>query len=469
MPRNSARRPVPSDEAGAPMLLQFVLLSMLLHVLLVLIFGSATMTPSGARRGDGWLGPLDVSLRQVSPERGAGFTLAPGADTKLPGEALLRRLSGSAAAPAAVREMKPVPPASPSEPERMAPRPSAPAPSDAGAAVPEVTIPPTPPLVETLPSLDRAAPEEVDKPVVPRPATPSRVMPPIPEPVIAPRQVPMPAATPLEKLAPPKIEQLNAPTELRPREVPVAPRSAPVETPPREEVLPTPAPVAPVVPVAPAKIERVQEPAVEVRPRDVPMPPIAPLEPIAPPKFERNLAPVELVTPQKAPAETPPATEREAAKAAPNAPRTEAVAPPRERPASVPAPGKAPSAPAPARSEAAPGGELPRLRYGAPDVDDEVFRSRRDGPAPAAESGGPPAITAESLRRRAAEIAREGSGSSGVLNLVPPPPPIERKDTLAEGIAKAAKPDCRTAYGGMGLLAVVPLVASTVGNGGCRW
>ncbi len=90
------------------MLLQFVLLSMLLHVLVVLIFGSATM--SGARRGDGWLGPLDVTLRQMSPERGAGFTLAPGADTKSPGEALLRRLAGSASAPAAVREVKPVPP-----------------------------------------------------------------------------------------------------------------------------------------------------------------------------------------------------------------------------------------------------------------------------------------------------------------------------------------------------------------------
>jgi hypothetical protein len=140
--------------------------------------------------------------------------------------------------------------------------------------------------------------------------------------------------------------------------------------------------------------------------------------------------------------------------------------PARERAAPVVAPGKAP---APARSETPAGGELPRLRYGAPDVDDEVFRSRRDGAAPATEPGGPPAITAESLRRRAAEIAREGSGSSGVLNLVPPPPPVERKDALAEGIAKAAKPDCRTAYSGMGLLAVVPLVASTVGNGGCRW
>jgi hypothetical protein len=112
---------------------------------------------------------------------------------------------------------------------------------------------------------------------------------------------------------------------------------------------------------------------------------------------------------------------------------------------------------------------LPRLRFGAPDVDEEVFRSRRDGVEPSATPGAAPGVTAETLRRRAREIASEGSGPQGVLNIVPPPPPQERKDTLAEGIAKAAKPDCRTAYAGMGLLAIAPLVASTVGNGGCRW
>jgi hypothetical protein len=31
------------------------------------------------------------------------------------------------------------------------------------------------------------------------------------------------------------------------------------------------------------------------------------------------------------------------------------------------------------------------------------------------------------------------------------------------------KPDCRNAYAGMGLLAVPALVASTIGDGGCRW
>jgi hypothetical protein len=232
----------------------------------------------------------------------------------------------------------------------------------------------------------------------------------------------------------------------------------------------------PIEPIAPAKVERDQAPAVEVKPRDVPM---APIERIAPPVIERSFAPsVELPAPRKSPLETTaparvvPTPEREAASVMPPLPRNEPVeiAPGRERAAPVAiAPGKATAAPTPARTETPAGGELPRLRFGAPDVDEEVFRSRRDVVAPTTEPGGATGITAESLRSRAREIAREGSGTSGVLNVVPLPPPKERKDTLAEGIAKAAKPDCRTAYAGMGLLAVVPLVASSVGNGGCRW
>ena len=311
-------------------------------------------------------------------------------------------------------------------------------------AVPEISLPPRPPPVDSLPRLDRSAPVEVDKPLV----------------------APIPISPPV---APPKI----SPPAPEPE---IAPRAAPLPPPPRE----VPAPVAtPVEAIAPAKIEREQAPAAEVKPRDVPMPNIAPTERIAPPKIERNVAPpVEPQVPRLAPVETTaparvaPIPERESAPAAQPLPRSEPVeiAPARERaaPAAV-VPGKAPSTPTPARTEAPTGGELPRLRFGAPDVDDEVFRSRRDVVAPTAEPGGAPAITAESLRKRAGEIAREGSGSRGVLNLVPPPPPRERKDKLAEDIAKAAKPDCRTAYADMGLLAVVPLVASTVGNGGCRW
>ncbi len=446
---------------------------MLLHVLLVVMLGN-TIT-GGARRGDGLLGALVVTLRQLAPERGSGFTLAPGADTELPGAALLRRLPGAATAPS------PPPPrgetartAAPQAPAIAAPEERAPAEGEVREAVPEVSLPTRPPPAETLPRLDRSAPVEVDKAIAP-PA----VSPPIPERDSAPaaptppREVSLPPIAPLERITPPKIErQFAPPIELRPREVPVAPRAPPVEFKPREE----PAPAAPAERVAPANVEREATPAAEVRPRDVPMPPIAPIERIAPPAIERQLAPPVLLPAPRPPMETTappsqvaPAAERETVPAAQPLPRSAPVeiAPGLQPAAPAVAPGRAPPAQAPARTDAPAGGELPRLRFGAPDVDDEVFRSRRDAVAPSPTPGS--GINTESLHKRAREIASEGGGPQGVLNIVPPPPPQERKDTLAEGIAKAAKPDCRTAYAGMGLLAIAPLVASTAGNGGCRW
>ena len=473
--RKSARPRHWPANAESPTLLQFVFLSMLLHMLLVVLFGNTIS--GGARRGDGWLGPLDVTLRQMSPERGSGFTLAPGADTNLPGAALLRRRDGSTTAPAATPQGNAATRAAPQVPTSAAPVPPAPvspvpapASTDVSESAADVSLSPRPPPVESLPRLDRSAPVEVDKPLVSPTVLPPKVSPPAPEQEVAPRIALPPRDAPIAPTTPP--EPIAPPVELRQREVPIAPRPPPVEPSQREEP-------APVEPIAPAKIEREQAPAVEVKPRDVPMPPMAPIERIAPPMIERSLAPpVELPAPRKAPQETTtparvaPTPDREATSAAPPLPRNEPVeiAPARERaaPAAI-APGKAPATPTPARAESPAGGEPPRLRFGAPDVDEEVFRSRRDVVAPTSEPGGAPGITAESLRSRAREIAREGSGTRGVLNVVPPPPPQERKDTLAEGIAKAAKPDCRTAYAGMGLLAVVPLVASSVGNGGCRW
>ena len=456
----------------SPLLLQFVLLSMLLHMLVVLMFGTATI--GGARRAEGWLGPLDVTLRQLSPERGSGFTLAPGAEAQPPGAALLQRLESATRPAVAAPHVETAPPAaSPAKSSAAAPPAPSPPPAEVRDAVPDVSLAPRPTPADALPRLDRAAPEEVDKPLATPAVTPPKVVPPAPEKEAVPRDFTLPPMVPLERIVPPKLErQLVSPVETRPREVPVAPRAPPVEMKAREEEIPLPAPIEKAAPV---KVEREQAPPVEAKPRDVAVPPAMPIERISPAPIERTLSPpIELPAPRKVPVETaapalPAAAPAPAREAAPRLPTEVQRAPaaPRAAPVDVaPAgiPGRSPAA----RTETSASGE--RIRFGAPtpSVEDEIFGTKRD--ASSAETVVPPAVTVESMKKRAREIAAEGSGSRGVLNLVPPPPPVERKDKLAEDIAKAAKPDCRTAYAGLGILAVVPLVASSVGNnGGCNW
>ncbi|MDE2454390.1 MAG: hypothetical protein KGL43_12425, partial [Burkholderiales bacterium] len=58
-------------------------------------------------------------------------------------------------------------------------------------------------------------------------------------------------------------------------------------------------------------------------------------------------------------------------------------------------------------------------------------------------------------------------GSVGIVNLLPHPP--ETRSKLADEIEKSARPDCRSAYQDMGLLAAVPLAADSVRGKGCRW
>ena len=364
---NPQRRPArPASRSFAidqPTLLQFVLLSMLLHVLLIVLFGNPT---GGARRNEGWPGPLDVTLRRLSPEAGPSFRLAPGT------------------APAQRAPLQ-------------APR-----------------------------RLERSAPEEIDQRLTPPAAAPAkieRVAPPQSERQLAPaavvpnRAVPAAPAAVIERVAPPQIEREVAP---------------PVELPNR--ALPA-APAAPIERVAPPQIEREVVPPVELPQRAVPAAPTAPLERVAPPQIEREVAP---------PVELPP-------RAVPAAPPVERVAP----------------AVAPARPQALPAAPVPPSRFGAPDADEEIFKPRRDVGATPSEA---PRIDLDAARKKAArEIAREGSGSRGVFT-VPSPPLPEKKSKEAIAMEKAVKPDCRTAYANIGLLAVPALVASAIAaDGSCRW
>ncbi len=180
----------------------------------------------------------------------------------------------------------------------------------------------------------------------------------------------------------------------------------------------------------------------------------SPSQPVAPPKIERETAPA-LEAPRERPA--PGASGRRARRAAERA-RTAAIGRARQDTGGLRHP---------SRTDV-PGEPGPRLRFGAPEPGDEIFRPRGDA-APAAESGTAPRLDLEATRQRAREIASDGSAYRGFVPAIPPPPAVDRKSKLADAIDKAQKPDCRDAYAAMGLLAVPALVVSTVGNGGCRW
>src|SRR5271156_4061865 len=94
--RNATRFGSRTAAVDPPTLLQFVLLSMLLHLLLVVLFGNPT---GGARRDEAWWGPLDVTLRPPSPEPGSEFRLAPGMEINPPSSNLAQP-AGAVASPA---------------------------------------------------------------------------------------------------------------------------------------------------------------------------------------------------------------------------------------------------------------------------------------------------------------------------------------------------------------------------------
>ena len=110
----------------------------------------------------------------------------------------------------------------------------------------------------------------------------------------------------------------------------------------------------------------------------------------------------------------------------------------------------------------------PALRQGVPDAEEDIFKPRRDGVTPSTEPGATPRIDLDAAKKRAVrDLAHEGSGSRGVLPFPLPVPPPEKKSK--DGMEKAIKPDCRTAYAGLGLLAVPALVAAAITDEGCRW
>lgn len=393
-----------------PPLAQFVLLSMLLHALAIALFGAPA---GGSREGRAMWAALQV-------------TLAPAPREEAPRLKLERRIPPPAAPRPRPRHRPALPPA-----EKMRP------------------IPPMAPL----PTLERAAPfvpPLLDRIVTPEPASeppPPQVPPPtknLSPPATVPEAPPAEQAPPEPPVEAAPVPPLEAPPiAANPVPVPEAPPTPPVEAPPIE-AKPLPVPEAtPTPPVEAAPIEA----------QPLPVPEAAPTPPVEAAPIEAKPLPVPEPTTAAQPAKPVESSRaNDPAVLAPATPMPQATAPAPRMQEAPPAPSVR-EMPAPAQPAA---GDESLFKPAAPAT----------GYDPTAPAG--PALDLDAIRRRAGEIAREGSGQRALLPFpMPPVPP--KKSAMEKAIDGARKPDCRTAYQSMGLAAVVPLVANEFGEGNCRW
>jgi hypothetical protein len=325
-------------------------------------------------------------------------------------------------------------------------------------AVPKLKLDTTLPIIPEKPavSVSRAKPITRAQPVAPP-------QPPIQrEPVIQPYSFP----PLLDRLITPELKIDRAPLLKVPLPTPIQVPPTPAPEPPKAEV-PAPPPVeiplpAPPAPVPPPVIERAPLaapiiPAVPAPPVQAPIVPAIPAPPVAPPIQAAPIEapPIPVVTPpvEAAPLQIP---------VAPNAPTALERALEREPPPRIEPPAQVePRAPAP-KSE-------PALRpspFTSPAPSPGVGK-RADEPSSSYDPTAP-SVDLDSVRKRAGELAREGAGRRAVLPFPMPPVP-DRKTKMEDAIEKARKPDCKTAYQGLGLIAVIPLIANEFGEGNCRW
>ncbi len=438
-----------------PSLDQFVLLSLMLHVLVIVLFGDTA--GGGARRGEKLWGALTVTVQGLLPDRNVGLKLDRGA-TLLQQQTLEKRPEpASPGAPSRNRDARVSPPADTPQPvEDLAP------------PVQALTFE-MPPVIST--DVEKAITEfVVPKPSADRVYAPPastaeqalRLAPGVSPPPVQPPEIVAPAMLPI---VPQLVERVI---------VPPVPVVAPLESRLREETVIAPAPaLRPERP--PSKIEREVAkpviPAPDPRPRDV-APPVVPTAVAAPAKPESEIAPPIAVPVETKPREipaplVPPVLSDPPARAETPAPtkiEREAVKPTLPPAASVSSP---PAAPTTLR---APSG----TPTGTPGADRDLLKPRVDATTPSTDALAPalgkaPGIDLDAVRRRAREISSSGTGPRTVFPF-PATPPQKPKSKEQQAFDKALKKnDCRDAYADMGLAAVVPLVLSAVREDGCKW
>jgi hypothetical protein len=456
LPMHLAAMPLPAGAQGLPVqppgpqvratLGQCLLLALLLHVAVVLWLGNA---PGGsAQPGEGVGGTLNIRLQGLAE---------PGPRTEP--EALRWREPGpSGAAPTqrwggAVRD-------TPTAGQR-------PGAAQAGRWQPQEV----PAAAASSPVPGRLRPVQVLERGAQTAAVTARVLP------------PGPALTPAP-VAAPDSASLSAPHS--------APHSAPLPAPmamPASEPITVPMPEMQAEPLAERRADPKPAPAPDLAALQVPQALAAALpEPAPLPAFEAPLRSVPVLQPPAqfvaAPLSAPPPLAQplptlpaptsplpaplEPPAAAVVAPAPAAAKPPEPLP--VPAPTEAPSAaPAPEvlpAAAAVPDASAPhRLPLPAAGRPDAGSQTGQDVATPPSAPPDLPRLNLDLPRPRGGELSQRAA--PGVLPLLPRPPEVKSK--LERELEQAARPDCRTAHGGAGLLAVVPLVADTVRGQGCRW
>ncbi|MEP7155026.1 MAG: hypothetical protein ABI905_04590 [Betaproteobacteria bacterium] len=471
---------------------QWVWFSILLHVLAFVLFGDTT--GEGAQNGARSNGPLNVLL--------AGVRIGnPDALPSLRTDTTLREPARRSAPP----------------PRRMAPA----SPTETATA-PEAKAAEVPPPVDV--------PQAVATQPVPESAAPAAVMPPViaAEVVTPVTTFVVPLAIP-ELAPPPEPTAAKVPAPLPRMETFAAPQAVTPPKAPREVVLPTQL-IPPLAP-APVRAEREAAVALEPVPRlktftpPVPTPQKNETEIIASPVEIPRIAPLPVpaertpsraaeLLPRLTPVAPPPVIE--AAKPAEIAPRfvaptpvpapvESAVIPPVAQPGNPATPPQAQAAPqAPAQSQDARITEPARAAPVSPALNNSsatpvapatIPQATRVLPGPAAGSGTTneiaspraspitpflapapssntpaPRINLDSVRQRAREIDREGSAGPRTLLPLNIKGKEDTRTKEQQAFDKALKrPDCRDAYSGLGLAAVVPLILDTVSEKGCKW
>ncbi|MFG6487806.1 hypothetical protein ACG04R_14070 [Roseateles sp. BYS78W] len=517
------RRPSPSD----PRLLQrCLLLAVLLHVWLVLMFGNAA---GNAAPGQGVWGSLTVKLLGKSGgdadappgETGSGTPRRAGAGE--PGAAEQGRWNPQEVPPDAARtdDVSPAPANTatldlpegfrPVEHQDLSPAPRSapvqlPAPDLPSASLGRLDTPPDAAVAPLAPAANLRTPSRPAEPLpqtaeLPAPVNRLDAAPATPATATLPRPAdlraaPAPAAIAPTADLPPPVRRLEAPAPFG--TATTLPRPADLRT--------APAPAA-IVPGAelPAPVRRLEAPAAtataalpqpaDLRVAPAATPTLAPPTPL-PSSVQRLESPTTdgaTVTPLsragelRTPSTTVPlATALQGAQdlpapvrrleAADSAANIAPLRPSVSARTAVPAPGAAqaseltgtlpgqvaaPAGPARGNPTANPYA-APRASAGSPDAG---TRLGPDLPSPPTAAASTPARTPLNLSLPRGEMSARRT--PGVMDLIPPPP--DRKSKLEQSVEDATKKDCRKAYEGMGLLAVVPLAVDAARDKGCKW